>query len=333
MIRQGDAAATGFPTTVSNLSSSYNTGGVYSGGTNVAAPVSPISPAAPAAAGYNGLSSDQYRESLIASVRAGVMTEYEANANVIRNNLAQAMASMDAELAALEPLYQGQLQTIASNQFSTQEITKERMNQGGWNASNSGLAIGEQTRIGNAADKGRADASLSKTQSEAGINRNRNLTQQVSNNDLATAESTKNQKLAGAEAEALIQSDTRNRSMYESDRTYNAQQQQSDRTYSQQQQQFAESIRQFNAQLNESMANRTASQKATDAKDTSSFTETQLDDMASSTVSWINTQPDINKAINDMLKDTDLPASVKKAALALLQDKKTFDGKASLFTE
>ena len=55
------------------------------------------------------MSFDQYKQSLIESVRAGVMTEYEANASIIRNNLAQAMSELQNELAALEPLYQTQL--------------------------------------------------------------------------------------------------------------------------------------------------------------------------------------------------------------------------------
>lgn len=258
-------------------------------------------PAPAPAPSYSGLSSDQYRDSLLASVRAGVMTEYEANASVIRNNLAQAMASMDSELAALEPLYQGQMQTIATNQFATAEGTKEAMNQAGWNGSNSGLAIGEQTRISNVADKSRADATLAKTQSEAEINRQRTLAQQTADNSLASADTIKNEKLAGAEAEALIQSDTRNRSMYESDRNYNAQQQQ-----------FSESIRQFNANLAESRASRSVSQKAADAQaeaNTSAAEKERLQAEAYAAIHRMTTQQDIQDYLNKLTQQG-LPYSV-----------------------
>ena len=53
------------------------------------------------------------------------------------------------------------------------------LNQGGWNTSNSGLAVGEHTRIANAADESRADAGLAKTQAEENINRQRTLQEQL----------------------------------------------------------------------------------------------------------------------------------------------------------
>ncbi|NCU25772.1 hypothetical protein EOM86_03525 [Candidatus Nomurabacteria bacterium] len=258
---------------------------------------------------YNGMSFDQYKQSLIDSVRAGVMTEYEANASIIRNNLAQAMSELQNELAALEPLYQTQLDTIAKNQYTTGERTKETLNQGGWNTSNSGLAVGEHTKIANAADESRAEAGLAKTQAEENINRQRTLQEQLANNDLASLEAQKNAKLAGAEAEAMIHAEDRYRQMYESDRSYDLQQKQ-----------FSESIRQFNEQLK----SRTSSEKLADLKDGASLSAEEKDTLATNALTWIFNQEDINKTVDDMLADPELPTEIKKTVLDMMKSRKDY---------
>jgi hypothetical protein len=153
------------------------------------------------------MNADQYRARLIESVRAGIMTEYEANASIIRNNLSAAMAALDNDLASLEPLYQQNLQTIAANQYSSSQQTKELMNASGWDASNSGLAVGAQTQISNAADKSRADSLQAKTTAETGIMNQKTLTAKQAADELATQEKIKNEKIASAEASARIQVD------------------------------------------------------------------------------------------------------------------------------
>lgn len=172
---------------------------------------------------YNGLSPDDYKSKLMDSVRAGVMTQYEANVSIIKNNLDRALADLDTELAALEPAYTRQLDTIAQNKFASSEAAKEMMNQGGWNAGNSGLAIGEQTRIGVAADKNRAEAGQNYAMAQAEIARRRSLAQQTANTNLASEEAQKNARLAGAEADAIVQADARNWNMYQSNRDYDYQ--------------------------------------------------------------------------------------------------------------
>lgn len=195
---------------------------------------SPVTNSAPSASGgYTGMTPDEYRQSIIDAVTGGVMTEYEANAAIIKNNLAQALSNLDSELAALQPAYQNQLTNIAQNQFTSGEATKEIMNQGGWSASNSGLAIGEQTKIGVAADKSRGAALQAKTQTEADIERRRSLANQEYGTNLASLEAQKNAKLSAAQADAQRQSDERNRQIYEDDRNYNRSVYESDRAYAQ----------------------------------------------------------------------------------------------------
>lgn len=259
-------------------------------------PVAPATPSVPSVPAYTGMSNDDYKNNLLNAVKAGIMTEYEANASIIKNNLAKAMSDMDSELAALEPLYQNQLQTIADNQFATSQSTKEVMNQSGWNTSNSGLAMGEQTKISMAADKSRADSALAKTQSQAEITRKKTLQQQLSDNELATAEKIKNEKLSGAEAEALIQADTRNRQIYESDRTSN-----------QQQQQFSESIRQFNEQMKETKANRTASEKAQAAQLEATTSQSEKDEIYSESMASLYSAKS-QQEIMDILRSIIAPA-------------------------
>ena len=216
---------------------------------------------AQASGGYQSTSQDDYYKALVKSKQGAINAEYETNASIIKNNLTRALAALNQSKAALEPLYQRQLSSIAQNQFSTSETTKEIMNQGGWNASNSGLAVGEQTKIANAADKQRGDALQAKTTAENEYNSQMASEQMAADESLGALGKWRSAQLSAAEADALVTSTNYGRAIYESDRDF---------AFTQRQ--FEESVRQFEVQLAESRANRTAAQKAAVAKATNDGT-------------------------------------------------------------
>lgn len=168
----------------------------------------------------NASDSTDYYNKLVAAKQAGVITEYEANASMIRNNLSKALSDLQAEQAALAPIYQSQLSTIAQNQFSSSEQMKEMMNQSGWSGTNSGLAIGEQGKIAIGADKSRAQASQNFNDQTADINRRGTLANQTSMEDLAVLEKIKNNNLSQAEAEAYIANTQRQDTLAQQQRQY-----------------------------------------------------------------------------------------------------------------
>lgn len=149
-------------------------------------------------------SADDYYQKLLDAKQAGILGEFEANASVIKSNLAKALSNLEAEKAALSPIYQNQLATIAQNQFSSGEQMKELMNQGGWSGANSGLAIGEQGKIQIGADNARGEALNTYNQGVADIARRNSLTQQTAADELASLEIQKNAKLQGAQSEAWL---------------------------------------------------------------------------------------------------------------------------------
>ncbi len=202
---------------------------------------------------------DQYRKALIDSKKGAINAEYETNASIIKNNLTRALAALNQNKAALEPLYQRQLSSIAQNQFSTSETTKEIMNQGGWNASNSGLAVGEQTKIANTADTQRSESLQAKTTAENEYNSQMSTEQMAADESLGALKKWRSAQLSAAEADAFATSTEYGRSIYESDRDF---------AFTQRQ--FEESVRQFDVQLAEQRANRTAAQKAAVANATAS---------------------------------------------------------------
>lgn len=266
------------------------------------------SPAAGGLANNNaGMSDDEYRNSLIEAVKGGVISEYEANMAVIKNNLTTALSSLDAELAALEPLYQNQLKTIASNQFSTGEATKEMMNQAGWTGANSGLAIGEQSKIAIAADTNRANALQAKVGQETDINRRKTLAQDTFGTNAASLEAQKNAKLSGASAEALIQAEERRRSMYESDREYQMEVAK-----------FKESQAQFRANLAEDRRQFDASQKASQAKTDAAAASSKGDEAYESAYNSLisglydtKTAEDATAWLREVGQDTSVPTDMK----------------------
>jgi hypothetical protein len=108
-----------------------------------------------------------YLDKIVEAARSGVISQYDAQLATINMNLQLTMAQLDAEKATLEPVYQDTLKTIAKNQFSSAEAAKEMMNQSGWNTQNSGLAVGEQTKVVNQANDQRTDAQTTKERSVA----------------------------------------------------------------------------------------------------------------------------------------------------------------------
>lgn len=301
----------------------------------------------PAQADPNILSFDDYRQKLIDAVKGGLMAEYEANASVIKNNLTRALSDLEAEKAALNPLYQEQLKGIAQREYATSFQQRELMNQAGWNATNSGLAVGEQTRIKNQASEEKANAEGQYNQYMADILRRQTLNKSTADEELKSLEKYKANKLAGAEADATIQADNRNRAMYESDRSFGLQKDQfveqqlsNDRSYQMQQAQFQESMRQWNEtnalekkkfsesirQFNASMAQRTSAQKAADAKDATSFSSAEIDDITSWAIASIMKEPESQRAaaMEEFLANPNYPAKAKENAIQILQSGKNY---------
>jgi hypothetical protein len=163
---------------------------------------------------YNGLSPDAYKNTLVQKAQAGVNSSADAQMATIQQNLAETLAAINSERASAAQNYQKNLETIHNNEFVTTESQKEIMNQGGWNANNSGLAVGEVGKIKIGADKQRADANASLSQLLADISNRASLAQTRASNDKSSVEKWKEQQLAGAEAEALINSENRNYGMY-----------------------------------------------------------------------------------------------------------------------
>jgi hypothetical protein len=170
-----------------NNAANYNGGGGGGGG-----------------ASYSDAYNDEYYAKLQQAKQAGILSEYETNFAVIKNNLAKALSNLQAEKAALAPVYQNQLSSIAQNQFGSQEQMKEIMNQSGWNGQNSGLAIGEQGKIKIGADNARAEAGSVYAQGIADVERRTSLTNETSGNELVALDKWKNAQMAGAEAETYV---------------------------------------------------------------------------------------------------------------------------------
>jgi hypothetical protein len=165
-------------------------------------------PAPGGGGGGGGYSAPQdngdYYAKLKAMKESGIMSEYESNAAVIKNNLAKALANLKAEKAALAPVYQNQLTSISQNQFGSGEKMKEMMNQAGWTGQNSGIAIGEQGKIKIGADTARADAAGTYSEGVNDANRRMTLAKQISDEEQAALEKWKANQLSGAEAEAWV---------------------------------------------------------------------------------------------------------------------------------
>ena len=309
-----------------------------SGGGGSTAPAYTPPPApTPAAASPDFLSFEDYKQSLIDAVKGGIMADYEANAVVINNNLTKALSDLEAEQAALDPLYQKQLKNIGDRKYATTVQQRELMNQAGWNATNSGLAVGEHTRIANQASEETADADASYNQYMTDILRRKTVTKQTSADSLAALDREKNAKLSGAEASALVQADDRNRDIYTDDRNFNESQRQFNEQQNLSKAQFEESKRQWQknydlnaAEFKESQrrfnveqSNRNASQKLADAKDATKFTDQEVDNMTTSSFSWIMRQKDPMKSLDTVLADKNIPTKVKQNILSLMQSNKT----------
>ena len=302
------------------------------------------------AQGPDVMSFDEYKQSLIDAVKGGIMAEYEANATVIKNNLTRALSELEAEQAALDPLYQNQLKNIQQRKYATGVQQTELMNQAGWNATNSGLAVGEHTRIANQASEETAQADQSYNQYMADILRRQTLNKGQTDEQLASLEREKNAKLSGAESGALVQADDRNRSMYESDRNFEMQgydrnraAYESDRNFEMQKTQFQESIRQWEKnyslneaqfkesqrQFNASLKQRTAAAKATDAKDATKFSDAEIDNMTTLAFTEIMKTANPIKALDIVLRDPELPTKAKQTLMSMMSSHKSLNSTSS----
>lgn len=313
------------------------------------------------------MSFDEYRNKLMEAVKGGIMAEYEANASLIKNNLTRALSDLNAEKEALSPLYQQQLKMIGERSFATEQQQRELMNQAGWNATNSGLAVGEYTRIGNQASEETNEANTNYNQYMADIQRRQSLAKDMTAEETSALAKYKNQKLSGAQADALVQAENRYRDIFESDRAYNLQAagfeesirqfeqnhnfdmkkfeestRQFDKTFSLQNQQFQEDIRRWNneyalnqakfnessRQFSESLKNRTAVEKAQDAKDAKDFSDQSIDNLTTLNVSAILSAPDQTKAFDEIMQDHTIPAKVKQNIINMLKSKKEYQAEA-----
>jgi len=279
-----------------------SSGGASGGGSSNAQPTSAYQ--VPVESGFN---QDEYRDALIKAKQGAINSEYETNASIVKNNLTKALAALGQEKAALEPLYQRQLTSIAQNQFQSSETAKEIMNQGGWNAGNSGLAVGEQTKISNEANTFRNNALAAKTAAEADINSQMTAEETAANESLGALGRWKSAQLSAAEADALVASTEYGRAIYESDRDF-----------AQTQNQFQESVRQFEVQLAEQRASRTASQKAAIAKASSDGSaQSEYNKYLGALYSSAVTSPsDAYDLLGTALSDSTLPDAVKEDMVA-----------------
>ena len=178
----------------------------------------------PASGGGGGgaVTSGDYYSKYMQMRQAGIMSEYEANASVIKQNLSRALADLDAEQAALAPVYQSSLSTIQANQFQSGEQMKELMNQAGWTGQNSGIAVGEQGKIKIGADTARAEAKSIYDQGVMDVNRRKTLAKDVAGEEQKALEKWKNAQLSGAEAEAWLANDERIQAAVKASRDYSA---------------------------------------------------------------------------------------------------------------
>jgi len=180
----------------------------------------------PASSGGGGgggaVTSGDYYSKYMQMRQAGIMSEYEANASVIKQNLSRALADLDAEQAALAPVYQSSLSTIQANQFQSGEQMKELMNQAGWTGQNSGIAVGEQGKIKIGADTARAEAKSIYDQGVMDVNRRKTLAKDVAGEEQKALEKWKNAQLSGAEAEAWLANDDRIQAAVKASRDYSA---------------------------------------------------------------------------------------------------------------
>lgn len=123
-----------------------------------------------------------------------VNSAYKQGLTALKNSYSSDRSNLGAEQSKVNPLFQTAIKSIGQNEFNTKESQNELMNSGGWNTSNSGLAVGEMTRIANVASQNRAGALDTKNTTLADIARRRSLVgNQYNNNLIALAE----QKTAG----------------------------------------------------------------------------------------------------------------------------------------
>jgi hypothetical protein len=121
---------------------------------------------------------------------------------------------LDAEKENADVNNKKLVEAIHNNEFATSETSKELMNMSGWNANNSGLAIGEMDKIKIGADKQRADAAGALVQALNDIARRSTTAKTRANNERLALDKWKANALMGAEADAMLQGDSRNYSMY-----------------------------------------------------------------------------------------------------------------------
>ncbi len=217
----------------------------YSGGTdgtkynafqtvqNEAVPASTFS-----GSGYGGMDQTEYMDTLMKKAKSGVNQSANTQYSSIQQNLDDVLSQLDAEKSTLDPTYQDALGSIKAREFSSSEAAKELMNQSGWNTTNSGLSIGELNKISMQSSDQQASAKEDLVKALEDVVRRSTLAQTKASNEELAVDQWKAQALATAQADALIQADSRNYGQYTDNRNFGLQsdqfdftKQNADRTY------------------------------------------------------------------------------------------------------
>lgn len=156
--------------------------------------------------GVNTTASQIYKNTYQAGV-ADVNSQFTSGSAALKSALFGDMSNLGAEQAKVNPAYQGAIKQIGQNEFTTKETQAETMNAGGWNTANSGLTVGEMTRIGNASNADRAAAGVQKNTTLADIARRRSVTKNQYNTSMKTLKDQKTLGTSKAASAAQIAAD------------------------------------------------------------------------------------------------------------------------------
>jgi polyhydroxyalkanoate synthesis regulator phasin len=156
---------------------------------------------------YSGSTAQQIADAWAASQTSGYNISANNQIANIQNNLAAILSNLQAEKSGTINQNQKDMKAIAANEFNTGEQQKELMNQSGWNPNNSGLAVGELTKIHNTANNQRANAADVLTQALNDIARRANLAKSEASTNVTNVNNNLEQQLAGVAADALLKAD------------------------------------------------------------------------------------------------------------------------------
>lgn len=207
-----------------NNGSYYVTPDQLQGIKNLINPPAPVDTTKPQ---LQGMSDEDWTKNQIQTRTNDINNSAQTQINTVNQNLVKLLSDLDAEAATINPAYQNTMNNINQNQFNTTESTREQMNSAGWDK-NSGLAQGEVTRIGIAANKDRAAAETDKASKIADVARRKSLAAGLASTDVTNIQKDAANKIANVGGQVALEGDTRNLQRYQSligqynaDRTFN----------------------------------------------------------------------------------------------------------------